>query len=50
VRAILNEALLVPNNITYPLPELIVGGGFLCVLFVEKLMVMLFSRRQAQAR
>jgi len=49
VRDILDEVLLEPHNITYPLPELIIGCGFLCVLFVEKL-VTLFNKRQEQVQ
>jgi len=50
VRDILNEDLLVPNNITYPLPELIIGCGFLGVLIVEKLLIMLSSRQHKQVQ
>ncbi len=36
VRDILNETLLIPNNITYPLPEFFIGLGFFILMFVEK--------------
>jgi len=49
VRDILDEALLEPNHITYPLPDFIIGCGFFCVLFVEKL-VMRLSKRRDQVR
>lgn len=49
VRDILDEALLEPNHITYPLPDFIIGCGFFCVLFVEKL-VMRLSKRRDQRR
>ena len=49
VSDILNEALMKPHNITYPLPELIIGCGFMCVLFFEK-MVLLCSKRREQVQ
>jgi len=49
VRDILDEALLAPNNITYPLPDFIIGCGFFSVLFVEKL-VMRFSKRRTKVQ
>ncbi len=36
VRILLNEALLEPNDIAYPLPELFIGLGFFLLMFVEK--------------
>ena len=36
VRELLEEHLMEPNDIGYPLPELIIGGGFFLVLLMEK--------------
>jgi len=47
VRDILEEALLAPQHITYPLPDFIIGCGFFGVLFAEKL-VMRWSKRRTQ--
>jgi len=46
VRLILDEALLEPNHIKYPLADFIIGCGFFCVLFVEKLIMRLNKRRE----
>lgn len=48
VRLILDESLLKPYNITYPLPDLIVGIGFFIVLFAEKL-VLKFNQSRIEA-
>ncbi len=34
VRILLNETLLIPNDITYPLPEFFIGIGFFILMFV----------------
>ena len=36
VREILEDNLLIPNDISYPLPELAIGFGFFLLLFVDK--------------
>ncbi len=36
VRHLLDETLLIPNDITYPLPEFFIGIGFFILMFVEK--------------
>jgi len=46
VRLILDEALLRPNHITYPLADFIIGCGFFTVLFIEKLVMRLSKRRE----
>ncbi len=46
VRLILNDALIKPYGITYPLPELIISMGFFLVLFIEKLTLKLQKRKQ----
>ena len=39
VRKILDDSLMKPYNITYPVPDLIVGIGFFIVLFAEKVVL-----------
>ena len=40
VRMLLSEALMEPNGITYPLPELFTGVGFFVILFLEKFVLL----------
>ena len=37
IRELLEESLLEPRGIEYPVPEAIAGGGFFMILFLEKL-------------
>jgi len=37
---LLNDALMEPNGITYPLPELLTGLGFFVILFLEKFVLL----------
>jgi ZIP Zinc transporter len=50
VQTILKHALLEPNNITYPLAELIVGIGFFIVLFAEKIVLRWNKKRISRKR
>ncbi|KAI0238622.1 hypothetical protein LSAT2_010668 [Lamellibrachia satsuma] len=49
VRALLEDTLLRPHNIAYPLPEFIIGTGFFFILVVE-LAVTAISRRRHEAK
>eukprot|EP00914_Ancora_sagittata_P023783 GHVO01047023.1.p1 GENE.GHVO01047023.1~~GHVO01047023.1.p1 ORF type:complete len:385 (+),score=59.61 GHVO01047023.1:41-1195(+) len=46
VRTILDEALIKPNNITYPVADVIMAAGFFLVFFAEKITLKLNKRRQ----
>lgn len=50
VRKILNDALMVPYHIDYPLPDLFVGVGFFIVLFSEKIVLRWNKRRMEKKR
>jgi hypothetical protein len=50
VQTILRRSLLEPNNITYPLAELIVGIGFFIVLFAEKIVLRWNEKRISRKR
>ena len=39
IRHLLRRTLMDPNDIVYPIPEIIAGGGFFFFLFVERLVV-----------
>lgn len=45
VKLILDEALLKPKNIGYPIAELIIALGFFLVLYTEKIAIMLHFRK-----
>lgn len=45
IRELLEEVLLKKNNIHYPVPEAIAGGGFFLFLFIERF-VMIYNHRQ----
>ncbi|CAD5125616.1 unnamed protein product [Dimorphilus gyrociliatus] len=44
VRQLLEQSMLIPYNMTYPIPELITGLGFFMVLFIEYAVVSTQSR------
>ena len=46
VRTLLEDTLLRPNHIDYPLPELIIGAGFFFILIVELVVTTISRRRQ----
>ncbi|CAD5115919.1 unnamed protein product [Dimorphilus gyrociliatus] len=46
VRELLEEQLLDKHNIDYPIPEVIMGGGFFFVLFLEKFVHVIYFRSQ----
>lgn len=48
VTSLLNEYLLCPRGINYPVAELIVGCGFFFILFVEKVVVRINKRRRSK--
>lgn len=50
VRKILNDSLMVPYHIEYPLPDLFVGVGFFIVLFSEKIVLRWNKRRMEKKR
>lgn len=49
VREILDTTLLIPNEIAYPLTDLIIGLGFFFVLYLEKI-VMRINKRRVQRK
>lgn len=46
VRELLEEQILKKHNIEYPIPEVIMGGGFFFVLFLEKFVHIIYFRSQ----
>lgn len=48
VTSLLNEYLLCPRGINYPVAEMIVGCGFFFILFVEKVVVRINKRRRSK--
>ena len=46
VRTLLEDTLLRPNHIDYPLPELIIGAGFFFILIVELVVTTISRKRQ----
>ena len=48
VRAMLEESLLTPNSIVYPVPEIIAGCGFFGILFFEYLIHYFQAKGQAK--
>ncbi|KAK2146639.1 hypothetical protein LSH36_593g01018 [Paralvinella palmiformis] len=50
VRYILDEALIQPNNIQYPVADLIIGLGFFVVFFLEKIILKCYKKQQLKKR
>ncbi len=50
VRFILNDALIKPNNILYPVADLIIGLGFFVVFFLEKVILKCYKKQQMKKR
>lgn len=48
VRDILEESLLGPNEIDYPVADVIMAGGFFLVFFIEKITLKINKKRQRQ--
>lgn len=46
VREVLEDSLLTPNNIIYPIPELMTAVGFFLLLYVDKLVMWLSTKKK----